>query len=134
MKSLNLFGEKTRNPKDSDATLRGGLEKGCKQIKHMSSTPEGTLTLAIMVGSMFWLFLITPATCMKLDEVFPETGIYFFTGLVMYGAWLASLLMLDRYLRKLRNRRLSDKPKPSPEETLHIIRIRKKYTFRIKKN
>lgn len=110
--------------KDSEASLRDGLEKGYQETKTMFSTKSGKLTILAVLASMFWLLFITPATCMKLEKAFPQTGIWFFAGLAMYCSWFVALFMIGQVRRKQRNIRLFGKTNPSFKEFLSYIRKR----------
>ena len=87
---------------ESKPTFSGGLKKGHEEFRQMWPTPRGRLTILVVLGSMFWLFFIAPATCMKLEEVFPHTGIWFFVGLAMYFSWFLFLFIIGQLLRRRR--------------------------------
>ncbi len=106
--------------KDSEPSLREGLEKGYQETKTMFSTRSGTLTILAVLGSILWLFIITPATCMKLEKTFPHTGMWFFAGLAMYCAWFVALFMIAQARRKQRNIREFGKPNPRLKDVLTI--------------
>ncbi len=108
--------------KDSEPTFSGGLKKGHEQFRQMRSTPTGGLTILVVFASMFWLFFLAPATCMKLNEVFPKTGIGSFVGLAMYFSWFLVVFIIGQLLRSRRNIRLFAKPKPSLKEAMPYLK------------
>jgi len=105
---------------DSEPSLRDGLEKGYQETKTMFSNRSGTLTILAVLGSILWLFFITPATCMKLEKAFPQTGIWFFAGLAMYCSWFVAIFMIGQVRRKQRNIREFGKPNPRLKDVLTI--------------
>lgn len=113
----------------SKPTFREGLEKGYRETRKLSSTPSGKLLLCIILGSAFWLFFIAPATCMKLEEVFPKTRIGVFVGVEMYLAWVVLFIILGIHSRRRRNIRLFGKAKPSFKEAMPYMKeeIRQKW-------
>ena len=74
-------------------TIRGGLERGVKGTIRIATHPKGKKLLLTIVGSMLWIFILMPASCMKLNEAFPKTGTGFFVGFVMYVAWITFLVI-----------------------------------------
>lgn len=106
--------------KDSEPTFSGGLKKGHEQFRQMRSTPTGGLTILVILGSMFWLFFLAPAAWMKLEQVFPKTGIGFFVCLAMYFSWLMFFIIIGIARRRMRKMRLIRQTQVEFEIT-HVI-------------
>jgi len=75
MKAKQKKAKKTPSPKPG---FKEGLEKSYEQFSKMPQK----LVVAIL-GSMFWVFFVSPATCMKLEEMYPHSPRGIFTGLTM---------------------------------------------------
>ena len=104
-------------------TVKGGLERGAKSTAELASSKEGRRLLLTVVGSMFWLFFLMPSSCMKLTEAFPGTGVGFFTGLAMYVAWVAFLIIL-----KKKGRPITWPKMQKPKRTVYVRQTRVEIT------
>jgi hypothetical protein len=85
----------------SKPTLKEGLEKGYRESREMSSTPRGRLTILVILASMFWLFILAPIAWMKLEQIFPKTGIGFFVCLAMYISWFLFIFITGMAHRRM---------------------------------
>jgi len=91
--------KKAKKPPSPKPGFKEGLEKGYGQFLQMPQK----LVVAIL-GSMFWVFFVSPATCMKLEEMYPHTGRGFFTSLVMICLWIVGLAVFGVVQRKRRRK------------------------------
>lgn len=87
-----------KKKKEEKPTVSGGLKRGMKGTQELMSHSEGKFIILTVVTGLLYFIVIAPATCMKLEDAFPETGAGFFVSLAIFILWIVFISKMRKWM------------------------------------